>query len=210
MKSKRDPVLVELDLVKLTTRIIGTPGLLVGQPSFLGIDIVVFAIPKSQVKRHGVKFCLNRLNGVYKISGDEITCITTLYSNARSPRVVDGEVYFLTVDNGTPHFSASRLVKVSDEGPGKIIVDIDCDPKFPGIFLDILPSNSEWGGFLYCTSTVKTYNRIIRIELKTGKVTVLHHGMFVVLINRFFIFMGRLVCRIRIHRCQTIKLEIAF
>jgi hypothetical protein len=154
-----------------------TPGLLVGQPAFNSDgSIIVFAVPKN-IKRHGVKFCLNRLNGVYTITGDEIKCISTGYSNARSPRVVDGEVYFLTVEDGTPHFSASRLVKVGKE-KDTVVVDFKCEPEgFPGLFLDILPTSLEFGGFLYCTSTVKTYNRIIRVELSTGNVTVLQQGL---------------------------------
>lgn len=171
-------MLVEVNLTSLSTRIIPTAGLIIGQPSICSDGSIIVFGTKKDVKRYGVKFCLNRLNGVYRITtGDEIVCITSRWSNARSPRVINDEVYFLSVEDGTPHFSASKLVKVGvDED--KIIVDVNWGGfPFPGLFLDILGTSVEWGGYLFCTSTVKTYNRIIRVELATGDVTVLDNGM---------------------------------
>ena len=141
-------MLVEVNLVDLSTRIIQTPGLLVGQPSFLPDgSIIVFAIPISQVYL-GLKFCLNRLNGVYLITGDGvICCITSGYSNARSPRVFNNSVvFFLTVEDGTTHFSASKLIKVDGDGE-KVVVDINWggfpSQVFSWIYLGALSSGAD-------------------------------------------------------------------
>lgn len=179
---KRDPVLVMVDLALKTARVVATPGLLVGQPSFLPDDsLVAFGVRKDLAKRYGVKFCLNRLNGVYQIfdaGGDEaakVECLTAEFSNARSPRVVDESVVFLTVEDDTPHFSASKLVQLNvPERSTKLIVDIPSGGgNFVGLFLDIMIREPVWRNYLFCTSSSRTFNRILMINLGSGAINIL-------------------------------------